>query len=57
MKVECIASYYDREAKTTRRAGEKFELTAERLKQVNGAGFGQLVKSLERPRRKTKVEE
>ncbi len=57
MKVECIAKFYDRDARTTRKEGEQFELTEQRLAQINGAGLGQLVKPLERPKRKPKASE
>lgn len=57
MKCECIKSFSDREAHVTRKVGDRFEMTEERLAQVNGAGLGQLVKSLERPKRKPKASE
>ena len=57
MKCECIIGFYDREAKTTRKAGEQLDLTEARIAEVNGAGLGQLVKPLEKPRRRAKAEE
>ena len=56
MTAECVTDFMDLEKHVMRRAGERFEVTPERFKAINGTKYGELVREV-RPRRKTKTEE
>lgn len=63
MLAECISSFLDKAEGVNRSKGERFESTEERMDEINGAGFGQLVKAVEETKpkrtrtRKEKAEE
>jgi hypothetical protein len=43
MLVECLKAFLDLDTKETRAVGERFEVTPERLSEINSTRYGQLV--------------
>jgi len=54
VQAEALTRFLDLEARTYREAGERFEVTPERFKSLNGTKYGRLVR--ERRARKPKEE-
>lgn len=52
MTAECVRDFMDLEAKAMRKAGERFEVTPERLRAINGTKYGQLAREVRTRRRK-----
>lgn len=46
MKAIVIHGFTDKKANKRRKKGETFEITDKRLKEINNAGFGELVKEV-----------
>ena len=53
MTAECVRAFTDLRANVKREAGEQFETTAERFRELNGSKYGQLVREV-RPRKRRK---
>lgn len=49
MLVACNRRFRDLEAHAFREEGEEFEVTEERYEAINGAGYGQLVRIVQKP--------
>lgn len=47
MKAIVLYDFTDKKANKRRKKGEKFEVTEKRFKEINSAGFGELVKEIE----------
>lgn len=47
MNVETVRDFYDTKERTFRKAGDRFEVTEERLAAINGTKYGQLVREVE----------
>lgn len=46
MKVKAIAQFHDLEADVDRKAGDVFEVAAERFKAINSTQYGKLVEEV-----------
>ena len=59
MKAVCTAPFYDKLECVDRAIGDEFECTEARLKEINGARFGQLAKGERKqaPRKKAPAKE
>lgn len=50
MRVRCVRAFRDFEAGALRKVGDAFEVSPERFRDINSAGYGQLVQEVvERP--------
>lgn len=47
MKAIVLYDFTDKKANKRRKKGEKFEVTEKRFKEINSAGFGELIKKIE----------
>lgn len=56
MKAKVLHRFFDVKAKVDRKQGEEFEATAARVREINAAGYGQLVEAVEEPKPKKKAE-
>lgn len=45
MKARVLKTFHDLKARAVRKKGDEFEVTPERFKEINAAGFGNLVES------------
>ena len=49
MLVACNRRFRDLEARAFREEGDEFEVTEARYEEINGAGYGQLVRIVQKP--------
>lgn len=57
MKVEAIAPFFDLVAHADRKRGDVWEADAKRIEEINNAGFGELVKAIGAPVKKSQAEQ
>ena len=55
MLAECVnRPFLDKQANVMREVGDRFECTADRLAEINSAGYGQMAVEVEQPKPKAK---
>lgn len=56
MLAKCLSEFHDKLENVNRSKGDTFEVTAERVEEINGAGFGILVEAVKEPASEEKGE-